>query len=67
MTAKQKSADAEVVMLKPIKVKQIEIKVVGDSSLILHKWSQKAIQMILDKQGKRQAGAGRRGTRSRNL
>jgi hypothetical protein len=56
MAARQKSADAEVVTLKPIRVKQIEIKVVGDSSLILHKWSQKAIQMILDKQGKKASG-----------
>jgi hypothetical protein len=49
---------AELVTLKPIKIKRIEIKVVGDSSLIVHKWSQKAIQMMIDKQ-KKKASAGR--------
>jgi hypothetical protein len=49
---------AELVTLKPIKIKRIEIKVVGDSSLIVHKWSQKAIQMMLDKQ-KKKASVGR--------
>jgi hypothetical protein len=45
-----------VVALKPIKVKRIDVKVTGDSSLILHQWSRKAIQMILDKQGKKASG-----------
>jgi predicted DNA-binding transcriptional regulator AlpA len=47
---------AELVTLKPIKIKRIEIKVVGDSSLIVHKWSQKAITMILNKQMKKASG-----------
>jgi hypothetical protein len=50
--------NAEVVTLKPIKIKRIEVKVVGDTSLILHRWSQKAVRMILDKQTKK-AGTGR--------
>jgi hypothetical protein len=56
MAAKQKSADAEVVTLKPIRIKQIEVKVVGDTSLIVHRWSKKATRMMLDKQTKKASG-----------
>jgi hypothetical protein len=56
MAAKTKSAEAELVTLKPIRIKRVEIKVAGDTSLIVHKWSQKAIRMILDKQMKKASG-----------
>jgi hypothetical protein len=55
MAAKTKS-EAELVTLKPIKIKRVEIKVVGDTSLIVHRWSQKAIRMMLDKQMKKASG-----------
>jgi hypothetical protein len=58
MATNKKTEEAELVTLKPIKIKRIEIKVVGDTSLIVHRWSQKAIRMILDKQMKK-AAAGR--------
>jgi hypothetical protein len=56
MAAKKKTEEAELVTLKPIKVKHILIKVTGDTSLIVHKWSQKAIRMMLDKQMKKASG-----------
>jgi hypothetical protein len=53
---KKKTENAEVVQLKPIKIKRIEVKVVGDSSLIVHKWGEKAIRMILEHHTKRASG-----------
>lgn len=40
----------EVTEIKPIEMATRKIRIVGDSPLIMHAWSQKAKQMILDKQ-----------------
>jgi hypothetical protein len=52
----KKTDDAEIVRLIPINIKRFEITVRGDSSLITHKWSEKAMRVILDKQMKKASG-----------
>ena len=62
MATKKTVAAAEETMLDlaipAIETKTFSVKLVGDSSLITHKWSKKAMQMILDKQT-RKAGTGK--------
>lgn len=61
-TKKATAAVAEDSMLNlvipPIETKTFTVKLIGDSSLITHKWSAKAMKMILDKQTKK-AGNGK--------
>ena len=61
-TMAAKAMDTEESMLDlvipPIETKTFTVKLVGDSSLIVHKWSEKAMKMILDKQTKK-AGTGK--------
>lgn len=61
-TKKTMTAVAEDSMLNlvipPIETKTFTVKLIGDSSLITHKWSEKAMKMILDKQTKK-AGNGK--------
>lgn len=40
----------ETVAIKPLKLKRIPIRIVGDTPLIVHAWSEKAKKEILDKQ-----------------
>jgi hypothetical protein len=47
----------EQVVLPPIDIQRIQIPIRQLSPLIMHAWSQKAIQMMLDKQTKRAAQA----------
>lgn len=44
---------AEVVAPERIDVRRVRVRIVGDSPLISHAWSQKAKQMMLDKQMKK--------------
>lgn len=44
-----------IVIPKP-KIRTVQIPIVGTTPLIMHKWSEKAIQMIKDKQGKKASG-----------
>ena len=44
--------------IPPIELKTFNVKLIGDSPLIVHKWSEKAMKMILDKQTKK-AGTGK--------
>lgn len=46
------------VEIPPIQIEHTVIKVVGDSPLITHKWSEKAKQMMLDKQMKKAVSKG---------
>jgi hypothetical protein len=48
--AKEKAA--EVVGIKPLDIKKAKIKIVGDTPLIVHAWSEKAKKMMLDAQTK---------------
>lgn len=45
-------AKQEAIVIPAIEKKQVTIKVVGDSPLIMHKWSEKAKKEMLDKQMK---------------
>lgn len=40
----------ELVEIKPIEMKTVEVKIVGDTSLIMHAWSEKAKRMMLEAQ-----------------
>lgn len=48
--AKEKAA--EVVGIKPLEIRKAKIKIVGDTPLIVHAWSEKAKKMMLDAQTK---------------
>lgn len=48
MVAKQ--TETKTIKLPPLDIRTIHIKLIGDTSLISHAWSQKAKQMMLDKQ-----------------
>ena len=42
----------EEIVIKPIDIRTVTVRVVGTTPLIMHKWSEKAKRMILDKQMK---------------
>ena len=44
------TAKKETVAIRPIKIKKIPIRIVGDSPLIVHAWSEKAKKEMLDTQ-----------------
>lgn len=48
--------EVEMIEIKPINIKRTEIRLVGDSPLIVHAWSEKAKKEILDKQMKKAKG-----------
>ena len=48
--ATKKSAVTEVITIKPVERLTAEIKIVGDTPLIVHAWSEKAKKEILDNQ-----------------
>ena len=56
--ATKKTVEAKGIIIPAIKVEQTKIRIVGDSPLIVHAWSEKAKKMMLDKQTKA-AKAGR--------
>lgn len=49
----KKQTETTVVEIPAINIKTAEINLVGDSPLIVHKWSEKAKKEILDKQMKK--------------
>lgn len=44
--------ETDVVEVKPLNIKEVKIKIVGDTPLIVHAWSEKAKKMMLDAQTK---------------
>ena len=44
--------EAEVIEIRPLEIKRVPIKIVGDTPLIVHAWSEKAKRMMLDAQMK---------------
>lgn len=52
-TKKNSTTDVQNVIIPAIDIRTATIKVVGDSPLIVHKWSEKAKKEILDKQMKK--------------
>ena len=45
-----KKAAAEVIEIRPIEIKKVTIRIVGDTTLIMHAWSEKAKRMMLEAQ-----------------
>ena len=41
---------AEVVEIKPVELRNVTLKIVGDTPLIVHAWSEKAKRMMLEAQ-----------------
>lgn len=56
MTSKK---TAEVIEIRPIQIKKATIRIVGDTPLIMHAWSEKAKREMLDKQMKTTKTSGR--------
>ena len=40
----------EIIEIKPIQIKKVALRIVGDSPLIMHAWSEKAKRMMLEAQ-----------------
>ncbi len=57
MAKATKKKTEQAIMIPGISTKLMEIRLIGDQSLICHAWSQKAKKMILDKQQKKAKGA----------
>lgn len=47
-----KKKEAEVIEIRAINIKKVNIKIVGDTPLIVHAWSEKAKRMMLETQMK---------------
>ena len=45
-----KNAATEVIEIRPIEIKKVTIRIVGDTPLIMHAWSEKAKRMMLEAQ-----------------
>lgn len=45
-----KAKESEVVIIRPIEIKKTTVRVVGDTPLIMHAWSEKAKRMMLEAQ-----------------
>lgn len=51
--------NVELIEIKPIEIKKTIIRIVGDTPLIMHAWSEKAKREMLDKQMKKTKSAAR--------
>jgi hypothetical protein len=49
----KKDEQEVVVQIPKIEIQQLQVKIIGDAPLIVHKWSEKAKKEILDKQMKK--------------
>ena len=45
-----KKSNTEVIEIRPIEIKKVTIRIVGDTPLIMHAWSEKAKRMMLEAQ-----------------
>ena len=45
-----KKANEEVISIRPLDIRETTIRIVGDSPLIMHAWSEKAKRMMLEAQ-----------------
>ena len=45
-----KKATTEVIEIRPIEIKKVTVRIVGDTPLIMHAWSEKAKRMMLEAQ-----------------
>lgn len=46
----------ELIEIKPIEIKKVSLRLVGDTPLIMHAWSEKAKRMLLESQQGKKAG-----------
>ena len=53
-----KTTNEQVITIPALDIRTATIKIVGDSPLIVHKWSEKAKKEILDKQMKKAKNKG---------
>lgn len=53
MATKAKTASATLIELKPIRIEEFDIPIVGLSPLVTHNWSEKALRMIRDSQAQK--------------
>ena len=53
MATKKTTNEPVMAQIRPLDLKRVNIKIVGDSPLIIHAWSDKAKKMMLDTQTKR--------------
>lgn len=44
------AAKTEVIEIRPIKIQKVNVRIVGDTPLIIHAWSEKAKRMMLEAQ-----------------
>lgn len=51
--------NVELIEIKPIEVKKTTIRIVGDTPLIMHAWSEKAKREMLEKQMKKTKSSAR--------
>lgn len=54
-----KKATQEIIEIKPVEIRTVNVRIRGTAPLIMHKWSEKAKRMILDKQTKATKTKGR--------
>ena len=47
-----KKTESVVAEIRPVEIKKVKIKIIGDSPLIVHAWSEKAKRMMLEAQMK---------------
>ena len=52
----------ETIIVRPVQIKRVPIRIVGDTPLIVHAWSEKAMRMMLEEDDRKQT----RTTDSRN-
>ena len=45
-----KKANTEVIEIRPIEIKKVTVRIVGDTPLIMHAWSEKSKRMMLEAQ-----------------
>jgi hypothetical protein len=57
MIAKKSVATTEEIVIPQLRIREMDITLIGDSPLICHNWSDKAKKMMLDKQMKKAVAA----------
>ena len=45
-----KNNESEVIEIRPLEIKETTVRIVGDTPLIMHAWSEKAKRMMLEAQ-----------------
>lgn len=56
MATKKQVEVTQTTIIKPLDIRRVQLRVVGDSPLVVHQWSEKAKQMMRDKQQKKAKG-----------